>query len=340
MKTNITLSIAPVLIAFPLCLMSLSPRSDAAEPVQKAADVQIAPAAIDVDKIDTTKLSAQERKYIDSFKVQIDFFALVNDQDGKPVADAKVRIAANDNPSMDGSARGKGSEYEAKTDANGRVAVTGMRGINIVVQVSKDGYHSMQGRSNALFTHGSEDATMNWRKLPKDASTPAVFVLKKAMNPEPLARLNYASVVIGKAGKAVEIDLSTGKIVPDGQGHIKVECAVEGDEKKLVPPYDWKCKISVPNGGLMPRIEDYDFVAPEKGYGEYEEIVMNKDWGRNWDSDAFRHYWVKTGNGKYARMNLRIITRGSGSCVFEESFFNPSGSRNLDVVPVMPGHGR
>ena len=38
--------------------------------------------------------------------------------------------------------------------------------------------------------------------------------------------------------------------------------------------YEWRCRISVPKGGLVERKDQFDFEAPVDGYKPSDEIVM------------------------------------------------------------------
>src|ERR1035441_3993552 len=88
----------------------------------------------------------------------------------------------------------------------------------------------------------------------RDGSKAAVFVLRKMGSPVHLVEIGR-SVVIPKDGTPVELSLETGNKVPLGQGDIRVESWTNdtGHPLNSNQPYDWSCRIEVPDGGLQPR---------------------------------------------------------------------------------------
>ena len=95
--------------------------------------------------------------------------------------------------------------------------------------------------------------------------------------------------------------------------------------------YDWRCLISVPNGGLIERKDQFDFEAPTEGYKSSVEIVMSQT-AEDWSPQASREYFVKVADGRYARIKFKMIAGGDHFLELE-SFLNPSGSRNLEFDP-------
>ncbi|MEA3213125.1 MAG: hypothetical protein QOE70_6182 [Chthoniobacter sp.] len=301
-------------------------------------------AAVTAEQFDEGKLNPQQREYLAEFKRPINFYGMVVDEARTPVEGATVTLGPIDNPIMSdspGDARAQSSTSSAKSDAQGRFAVTGMRGSHLLVRVSKNGYYSAPNRSDAFFSHDTADPVMNWRLLPRGPEEPAIFVLRKKGEGTPLIRLPHLSVIVGKDGRPVDIHLATGRAVPVGQGDIRIEMSVGSEVVGPDRQYDWRCRISVPGGGLLPRKDDFEFIAPEEGYQPEEIIEKPKSLPRDdWDTDVFRHYFVKTGSGNYARVRLRLITRNSGSCVIEEAYLNPAGSPNLEYDPSKQASAR
>jgi hypothetical protein len=80
---------------------------------------------------------------------------------------------------------------------------------------------------------------------------------------------------------------------------------------------------------LQPALEEFNFLAPEEGYSQSDEIDMPRSLDRKWSGDAGRKYYLSLPGGKYARMEFAMIARGDHFCIVE-SFLNPSGSRNLE----------
>jgi hypothetical protein len=96
--------------------------------------------------------------------------------------------------------------------------------------------------------------------------------------------------------------------------------------------YEWKCRISVPGGGLIERKEQFDFEAPMEGYRAADEIVMPQAM-EGWQKQARRDYFLKLVDNRYARISFTM--RAGGDHFFTiNSYLNPTpGSRNLEYDP-------
>jgi hypothetical protein len=96
--------------------------------------------------------------------------------------------------------------------------------------------------------------------------------------------------------------------------------------------YNWHCRISVPQGGLVERKGQFDFQAPADGYKPSDDIVMLQT-AEKWQPQAKRTYFIQLPGGKYGRLTFYMIAQGDQ--FFEiESYLNPTpGSRNLEFDP-------
>jgi len=135
-----------------------------------------------------------------------------------------------------------------------------------------------------------------------------------------------------KDGTPVEISLLTGKLVSAGQGHIKVECWTmdQNQDPRQRRFYDWKCRLSIPNGGVVESTREFDFEAPESGYRPFDEINMPMSLGQEtWTDRIEKWYFLKLGDGNYARIRFKMMAYGTHGCRIE-SYLNPDKSRNLE----------
>jgi hypothetical protein len=257
----------------------------------------------------------------DVFNAPISFFGRVQDQNGAPVSEAKVEFGAVD------KFWAPGSNYQTVSDANGLFSITGIKGAGLTVGVSKEGYDGIKGLSYQSFGYGMPpDST---RKAPPREDAPAVFVLRKKANTEPLFSV-HRDVSVPKDGTPVEVSLRTGKAVSQGNGDIIIECWTFDSKKDAQGRYQWRFRLSVPGGGLMVRPEpQLDFEAPEVGYTPAVEVNMSNDASTRWRRDSDEQYWLKLRNGTFARMRFRITT-GGDHFVSIMAYLNPSGSRNLE----------
>lgn len=254
------------------------------------------------------------------FSAPIAFFGKVQDLNGLAISGARVQFGAID------KFWESGSKYEAESDAEGLFSITGIKGAGLTVGVSKKGYDGINGLSYQSFGYGMPpDST---RKVPPRKEAPAVFVLRKRNVTEPLIVVRR-NVSIPKNGTPVEVSLKTGKPVPIGQGDLKIECWTSDNLKDARGHYEWHARVAVSNGGLARRTEtEVEPTAPESGYEPILEIAMPQN-AEPWRRDSDGQYWVKRGDGTFARMRFRLTTAGDHFAMIE-SYLNPSGSRNLE----------
>ena len=222
-------------------------------------------------------------------------------------------------------------EKDTISDQDGLFPLSNTNGKNLIVQVSKEGYYSYQ-RFGAAFNYAGEN-----QNFVPDTANPVIFRLKKKGVAEPLVHVQSPmggpkGFRIAKDGTVDEISLSTGKAVPPGQGDLRVQCWTDNQGKAPGERYDWKCQISVPNGGILQSTNDLDFQAPLHGYQTADVIDMPAKLETDWSSHASRNYFLKLANGNYARMSFEMVA--GGDHFFQlESFLNPSGSRSLEFDP-------
>jgi hypothetical protein len=266
----------------------------------------------------TKKDNAQVVK--DVFSAPISFFGIVEDQDGLPIDAAKVEFGAVD------KFWESGSNYQTVSKVDGTFAITGIKGAGLTVGVSKEGYEGIKGRSYQSFGYGMPPDSN--RKAPPRKDAPAVFVLRKKGNADILFVVRR-DVRLPKDGTPIEISLRTGKPVGTGHGDLKIECWTSDQLKDEMGHYDWRARVSVPDGGIVRRIDtENDFTAPETGYASTIEIATTRA-SIDWKRDHEAHYWVRLRDGTYARMRLRLTTAGDHFATIS-SYLNPSGSRNLE----------
>jgi len=96
--------------------------------------------------------------------------------------------------------------------------------------------------------------------------------------------------------------------------------------------YDWRLEITVPNGGLVARKDDFEFEAPEGGYLPSDSVDMAATLGNQWRSSAERSYFVRFDDETFGRVELEMQAGGDHFVVWK-SFLNPkAGSRNLEMT--------
>lgn len=253
----------------------------------------------------------------------IEFYGKVVDLEGNPVAAAEVTYSAF-NRFFDNS--------EAQTtlaDVYGHFAINDIEGGSIYVRVAKEGYYQID-ESKRKFGY----AVPSSNPAADDPNNPAVFILRKHGVAEYLQRREFIND-IPRVGTATGFDLMTGRKVSSGDSHIIVRAW--SPEEKRGPngeriPYAWRFEISVPNGGLVERTDQFDFIAPESGYTETLSFEMPADAERWNDLGQKQEVFAKLKDGNYARLLFHYGPSNSirGDYLRIESYTNPSGSRNLE----------
>lgn len=270
----------------------------------------------------TSNREATLRRFEEEWKTPIAFYGKVVDQNTNSVAGAHVVFDWNNL---------SGTQYShTESDANGLFSISGIQGLELGVKVSKKGYYAYLPFGRYFFYAGKNQT------FAPDADNPVVFFLQKKGAAEPLMRL--AGAMIGPRqyrlnanGTPTEISFYSGKRTTAGQGQFRVQYWMEppqGPNQK----FTWRCKVSVPGGGLQPTDEEFPFTAPEQGY--QESFQMKSD-PNAWTYMPEQTFYVHLADGKYGRVKFSLNC--SGSPFFGVvALVNPSGSRNLEYDKTLP----
>jgi len=252
-----------------------------------------------------------------SWQAPIEFYGKVVDESGNAIAGAKVSFHWVEVPKPDGN---RGSTTES--DPEGLFSLQGARGPSLTVSVSKEGYRaSRQGLPEFRYGLSQEGNFL------ADPHNPVLFRLKKKGAQEPLVSLKH-NYPIPRDGAPVSVNLETGATTPDGKGNIVLRCWTEDQGKQPGEKYDWRCNVTLPDGGLVLTEEEFPFLAPEAGYKPSAEISMPAD-REKWTSDVDLRFFFRLADGRYGRMTFSMIAGGQHFCMID-SVLNPTGSRNLE----------
>jgi hypothetical protein len=287
-------------------------------PIRSEASKEVAEVAPDSTAVVSRNDAARLKTVLAVFSTPISFYGKVVDQNGEPVPGAKVYYGAAD------KYFGNSSKYSGISDANGLFSITGIRGAGLFVGVAKEGYAGTK-RSGDSFGYGIPRGS-----APPTAENPAIFVLRKKAEGEPLIVLKHRSYEIPKNGVPVEIGLSSGKKVRAGEGNVRVESWVD-DKDPSRRQFNWKCRISVPDGGLLERKDDSLFEAPADGYQPQDEMGESAR-DERWSGSRSKDYFVKTGSG-YGLVRFEMLADRRNNAFVIEAYLNPSGSRNVEYDP-------
>jgi hypothetical protein len=283
----------------------------------------VAPSRVDLKATINAERAREASIWSMAFLTPITFYGKILDEKNNPVGGAKVDITAADH-FMD-----QGSGYKRTSDEDGLFSISGIHGMGLVVIVSKEGYYASPS-SNGNFGYASGSG-----ELPPhtDPSDPAIFVLRKMGETEPLI-VQHIDTNTSKTGAPMPVDFHTGKTRGTSNPDIQVQSWVEDQKIHQNQPYHWRCQITVPGGGLQLRTGgEFDFTAPENGYQSSDEIdIVASD--PRWRSSQSREYFLKLANGEYARMSF-LVGVGYNTGFTITSYLNPApGHRNLEYDPA------
>ncbi len=254
----------------------------------------------------------------------IDFYGIIIDQNDHPIADAQIAysiVSTLDFLNPEQQAGGSSGR-------DGRFSIPGKKGAAIYVKVSHPDY-LFSPSAQKSFTFSKKPNAVRQEELPTRAQ-PAVFRLIKRGDAEPLVKLKQVLRNVPKDGQVVSFGLSGGKshevTIQAWTSTLPVNAAKNA-------PFSWRVRLEVPGGGIAAYDNGYQFSAPDSGYVESIEFEMPEGGvGGGWRDRFEGTYFVLLGNGHYARMRFEMIAGGAHFAVVE-SYYNPSGSRNLRFDP-------
>ena len=254
------------------------------------------------------------------FSQQINFYGKVEDTTGDPVVGANVEYSVYSNWLSPNQKPTSGP----KSDEAGRFSILGNQGASIFVRVTHPDYYETQ-QSKHRYSYAQPVGPI------PTVDNPAEFVLRRKGITEPLLKLKQVVRSVPKDGRAIQVGL-TGENARDMTLQAWTATAQHGAANNA--PFEWKIRIAVPGGGLVAYEDHYQFEAPESGYVpaiEFEMPVAGID--GKWRDRFEQTYFVKLGSGNYVRMRFQMIA-GGGHFAVVESYYNPSGSRNLEYDPI------
>lgn len=261
-----------------------------------------------------------------AFLTPITFYGKVVDEKGNPVAGAKTIIQPTD--CMNGASK----NFEKITDNNGNFSISDLHGLSVAIAVSKGGYYSTPQSRGSFGYIQSSYGTFSPHI---DPNKPAIFVLQRMGQTEPLIKHEWFQAEIAKDGTPTYLDLITGKKT---QGADSMQIQIWTQDAGLPPngwhPYPWKAMLTISGGGVIVKIGGpYDFTAPTEGYTQDDVINMQSN-DPKWRTHITKEYYFKFSNGKYARARIQYCI-GRFQFVSVTSYLNPQpGHTNLEYDPA------
>ena len=253
------------------------------------------------------------------WKMPINFYGVVRDQDETPIVGVKIEFTWND-LSKEGT-----SKEETVTDQVGEFRLIGKTGKGLGIRMSKDGYYIPRDKSsgNRFSFEYADFSTPNYYE--PDEGNPVVFHLRKKGAGEALL-IGRIEINTPANGAPVRVDfLNGGRVSPEGQ----LEISAVTDTRQYPPRiFDWRATLSVPGGGLLEYNDEFPFSAPEAGYlpqVQFSYPATAPDWKRS----VQKRYYIRFGTpAKYGRVQIDLD--GGRQLVFVRYWINPSGSPSLE----------
>jgi len=250
------------------------------------------------------------------------YFGKVIDEKGVPIPNVQISYGAN---SLNEAREEVYNTGIVTTDDRGIFKIEGVRGIGLRLQLSHPHCYPYPDNSTGF----------DKRSVPRsgyfsDSEEKAqIFRMHRKGNPVALIKRGGGlhaptdGTVVGFPFRGATRDAIIGR----GQ----IEGWKGSPDPRSGGHYDWKVKITVPNGGIASSTNYFDFIAPETGYHESFEITVSKH-DPNWQTRVEKRLFFKLSN-YFVLANVSIDIYHD--LYFSMDYFvNPDGSRNLE--PAQP----
>jgi len=254
--------------------------------------------------------------------IPITFYGRVIDQDGRPLAGAKISLVVVISHFAENGTEQKPVTLEA--DPNGDFTVTGFTAHAIdEISVQKHGYElSQKAKRGYRFGSIPDD-------YKPDPANPVVFKMWKHQHPEPLVVGSKFYGIIPD-GRSYTIDFlqqkKTDGINPSGDIIIRI------NRPAIIPPrtrFNWSFSIEAIDGGIIHTEDDFLYRAPESGYQTKYDFKMEATNSYRYSNQQF--YLKSRGGQAYGRFVVEVIPDYKDGGAFNVQYFiNPAGSRNLE----------
>jgi hypothetical protein len=253
------------------------------------------------------------------WKIPINFFGEVLDENGQPIAGAEVKYQWNTIGVSSGT-----SYAEATSDGNGRFSLTEQRGKVLSVRVQKEAYYPVENGNSTLSFEYADPSSPYFYEA--DLTHPAIFHLhSKGLNATPL--LHWKRDVALNEQNQKSLDLKSGNTTEGGSSSLSIAVL---NNSNTVGSFAWSAKISVIGGGLQIDTDQFPFIAPSTGYEPSVNVNMDTPKPPTWQGYQGAAVYVQTSEG-FGRYEIRMLL-GQHS-VEVEGFFNAMpGSRNLEPI--------
>ena len=215
------------------------------------------------------------------------------------------------------------------TDGDGRFSITGIQGKNFGVRsLKKEGYIAFRSNPHSFEYAGFWEPSYH----EPDPTKPVTFRMRKKGVSEPMIQRGPTLLGARNDGTPTNFDLTTGRKAANGAGNLALRISKGPKTNKR---FDWVATIKgVGGAGLIKSQDEFMVMAPEEGY-QTQWTFRQKATDEKYQSQIQTNFYVRTGDGKYARVEMRIIPEYNEAAAVDLTvYLNPTpGSRNLEFDP-------
>lgn len=265
------------------------------------------------------------------WKVPIEFFGKVIDENNQPVAGATIECAWSGTPEKYG---GDGVGHRTLTsDSSGLFSLTGVEGKGMTVHVSKEGYYR-RSASNGWFEYAGF-----WEPsfIEPDRSRPVLFHLVKRPEAEPTYHVGFRALPKPPAWET-QINFLAQPAETAAGGDVALQIS-RPPSPGYQRPFDWQLKIEG-RGGAEVILSDEEFLlrAPEQGY--QKAIVKHYPQVRGNSVETVKFYVRNPARKFYAAVTVEVTpyyprpaTKEDTACYIVTATVNPNDSPNVAYDP-------
>lgn len=263
---------------------------------------------------------------LNEWRSPIDFWGIVVEPDGTPVADATVVFEWTD-LSLDGSSR---EVLQSGTD--GKVQLLGRTGKRLLVRASKTGFETMD---KAGISREYSDKSLDLYKVP-DKQNPDRLILRKRGGPDSLIRRDDIRVPLPPNGQTVGIDVVSqiGADPLSDRADLVFEVTPGRVREDVVDRFDWKVVIRAPSGDVRLGKKGA-WEVPNDGFAKELVIEMRKD-SSEWLDYLDRWIFFRSRDRQVQGLAHIYIApsprRAPVTVALEEYVVNPFGGRGLEYA--------
>lgn len=263
------------------------------------------------------------RQYMESQNVPVAFYGKVIDQDGNPIAGAKVKGEVLHVKVMAPAPFGAADEIipiDENSDSGGQFQIQNVSGRSFDLDsIQKDGYEAEPDNCPHVF--GAASGAFD---------NPVIFKMWSTNVHEQLITGSDKFPIVPD-GRPYYIDLMKGEISQAQSGDLRVWIKFP-QQTEFGQYYDWSCEIDVLGGGLQSSDSYSMFAAPADGYVPTFSLQQKIRDGQR-GSIGDKKFYITLDNGKiFGRIQIDLIApfnTGIPGIIRLSYAINPSGSRIL-----------